>query len=214
MLRDEHTFRILEEAGYAYDSTAGYNETVGYRNGTTQVFRPIGARSLLELPLHIQDGALFYPQRLDLSEAEAAERCDAMLANAARCGGVVTVLWHDRSHGPERFWGSFYIRLLETLRALNAWFGTGAEVIAWFRERRAIRFERVERPGGACTRLRYDGDAIRPPVTIRVHRPSCGESSPPFVDRPWNGATGVMHDPLDHSEAFSHRGVALTCAAQ
>ena len=28
-----------------YDSTAGYNETVGYRAGTTQVFRPLGART-------------------------------------------------------------------------------------------------------------------------------------------------------------------------
>ena len=60
---------VLEQAGYSYDSTAGYNETIGYRNGTTQVFRPLGARTLLELPLHIQDGALFYPARLDLSEA-------------------------------------------------------------------------------------------------------------------------------------------------
>src|SRR2546425_2030178 len=56
LLRDEGTFRVLQDAGYAYDSTVGYNETVGYRSGTAQVFRPLGARSLLELPLQIQDG--------------------------------------------------------------------------------------------------------------------------------------------------------------
>ena len=34
---------ILEQAGFAYDSTSGYNETVGYRAGTTQVFKPLDA---------------------------------------------------------------------------------------------------------------------------------------------------------------------------
>src|SRR5207247_325007 len=75
LLRDTNTAAVLENAGYAYDSTAGYNETIGYRNGTGQVFRPLGTASLLELPLHIQDGALFYPQQLDLSETEAEGRC-------------------------------------------------------------------------------------------------------------------------------------------
>src|SRR2546426_653684 len=41
LLFDQKTFRVLEEAGFAYDSTVGYNETVGYRSGTTQVFRPL-----------------------------------------------------------------------------------------------------------------------------------------------------------------------------
>ena len=75
LLRDARTPSVLENAGYAYDSTVGYNETVGYRAGTTQVFRPQGVRRLLELPLHIQDGALFYPQQLDLSEADAWKSC-------------------------------------------------------------------------------------------------------------------------------------------
>ena len=44
-----------------YDSTIGYNETVGYRAGTTQPYRPLAASRLLELPLHVMDTALFYP---------------------------------------------------------------------------------------------------------------------------------------------------------
>ena len=55
----------LEKAGFFYDSTMGYNDAVGYRGGTTQVFRPPGAKKLLELPLNIQDTALFYPKRMD-----------------------------------------------------------------------------------------------------------------------------------------------------
>ena len=91
LVRDDTTFPVLEASGYAYDSTAGYNEAIGYRCGTTQAFRPLNVTRLLELPLHIQDGALFYRQRLDLSESEAWAACETCIQNARRYGGVLTV---------------------------------------------------------------------------------------------------------------------------
>jgi hypothetical protein len=193
LLRDENTFRVLEEAGYDYDSSAGYNETVGYRNGTTQPFRPLGARTLLELPLHIQDGALFFANRLDLSDSEAWQRCGNLIDHARSAGGVLTVLWHDRSHAPERFWGDFYVRLVHALRSPDAWFGTCSDVVGWFRKRREISFEQIEAADGAvkaCPRAR--GEKICPPLTIRVHR-----SATTFIDLPWNGETEIDVDHLD-----------------
>jgi hypothetical protein len=196
LLQDQNTFKALDNAGYAYDSTAGYNETIGYRNGTTQPFRPADARTLLELPLHIQDGALFYPQRLDLSETEARNRCSVMVAHAIKSGGVLTVLWHDRSHGPERFWGGFYIRFVQELKATHPWFGTAGQVVEWFRKRREIRFEIIEAQNGIMdTQVRYTGEEILPPVNIRVHKPITravdgdwtGQTPSKFMDTPWNG---------------------------
>ena len=185
LLRDECSATVLEDAGYTYDSTEGYNETVGYRNGTTQVFRPAGARTLLELPLHIQDGALFYPGRLNLPEPSAWERCSAMIANASRFGGVLTILWHDRSHGPERFWGGFYVRLVETLRARGTWFGTATGIVRWFQTRRDVCFEEFETRDGAAIRLRGRGQSVEPPLTVRIHGPSA------VTDTPWNGADDI-----------------------
>jgi hypothetical protein len=193
LLRGEETFRVLEDAGYDYDSSVGYNETIGYRAGTSQVFRPLDAQTLLELPLHIQDGALFYPQRLDLSETEAEKRCQALIDNASIFGGVLTLLWHDRSHGPERFWGDFYVRLLQTLRSLDGWFATAGQVVGWFRKRREVRFEWAEAAGSARTCLRYQGEEIHPPVKVRIYAPasrqSDGESvgEMEIIDIPWNG---------------------------
>jgi hypothetical protein len=195
LLRDATTPCVLERAGYHYDSTFGYNETVGYRAGTSQVFRPLGVQTLLELPLHIQDGALFYPQRLDLSEPEAEKCCQALIDNANKFSGVLTLLWHDRSHGPERFWGEFYVRLLQTLRALDGWFGTASQVTSWFRKRRRVCFEPVEAPGAARTCLRYDGEEIQPPLKIRLYGPpyrrndgqTPSEAAAEFIDIPWNG---------------------------
>ena len=198
LLRDAHTPVVLERAGYAYDATAGYNETVGYRNGTTQVFRPLGAQTLLELPLHIQDGALFYPQRLDLSEPEAEKRCSELILRAQALGGVLTVLWHDRSHGPERFWGDFYIGLVRTLKSANAWFCTAGQAVGWFRQRRAVRFERVEHARGERIRLRYEGVAIQPPLRVVLHRPAGQDGA---ADLPWDGSTLVEFDSSNNQPA-------------
>jgi hypothetical protein len=183
LCRDEQTPRILEEGGFAWDASLGYNETVGYLNGTIQPFRPAGATTLLELPLHIQDGALFYPTRLNLTEPDAWARCALLVADAHRHGGALTVLWHDRSHAPERFWGDFYVRLLESLRTSGAWFATAGEVIDWFARRRAVRFERT----GAGIRFSSEGGDITPPLRIRVHHPAAAGNPPRWVDVPWTG---------------------------
>ncbi len=136
--------KVLEEAGYSYDSTLGFNDAVGYRNGTAQVFRPSSASTLLELPLHIQDTALLYPRRMNLSTAAAASLCGALIRNAQRFGGVLTINWHDRSLAPERNWDRLYVDLIRDLTDAGAWFARAEQAVSWFRRRRAVEFSRVE----------------------------------------------------------------------
>ena len=135
----------IEAAGFDYDSTWGYNEAVGYRGGTNQVFRIPGTSRLLELPMHIQDTAMFYPGRMHLTEAQAWPRVNAVIDHARHTGGVVTVLWHDRSLAPERLWGEFYAEVIKKLSAHPTWFATARDVVAWFKKRREIRFTAVSR---------------------------------------------------------------------
>jgi hypothetical protein len=195
LLCDENTPSVLEQAGYTYDSTVGYNDTIGYRAGTSQVFRPLGTQTLLELPMHIQDGALFYPRKLNLSEGEAEQRCESLISDVRKLGGVLTVLWHDRSHAPERFWGNFYARLVLKLRSLDAWFATGTQVVGWFEKRRKVRFEPIEGEDGISgIRLRYNGEEISPPLNIRAHHACQGKELPTasfpsskFMDTAWDG---------------------------
>jgi hypothetical protein len=137
---NQATPQVLEQAGYSYDSSVGYNEAVGFKAGTTQVFKPLGVYKLLEVPLHIQDTALFGPGRLNATEDHAEEICNQMIEHVRRHGGVFTVLWHQRSFGPERLWGDFYVKLINRLREEKAWFGTAGEVAEWFQERRRIKF--------------------------------------------------------------------------
>lgn len=137
-----HSPRLLETAGFSYDSTFGYNDAIGYRGGTVQVFRPLGAKKLLELSLHIQDTALFYPDRMGLTDSEADELVNQLLKNTTMFGGVLAINWHQRSLGPERLWDDFYITLLEKLKALNVWFSTASDAVEWFNKRRAVFFSK------------------------------------------------------------------------
>ena len=101
---DEEAPARLDRAGFSYDSTVGYNETIGFRAGTAQAFKPFQAERMLELPLHIMDTALFYPSYMNLSSKQAEKAIDPLIENVARFGGALTINWHDRSLAPERLW--------------------------------------------------------------------------------------------------------------
>ena len=188
--------KTLEEAGFSYDSTFGYNDGVGFRGGTTQVFCPPTAETLLELSLNIQDTAMFYPSRMNLSEAEALNSCRQLIHFSSLFGGALTVNWHTRSLSPERLWGDFYKSLLKEIQNYHVWFGRAEEIVKWFRKRRALRFDRVQFAGGrfhlklTCPTL--DG---QPPFVLRVHRPKFTVSAdgaspalvPVYFDIPWKG---------------------------
>lgn len=206
LLNDPSTCRVLDQTGFSYDSTSGYNDTIGYRCGTTQVFRPLGCRSLLELPMHIQDGALFFPQKLNLSEDRAWDRCQEIIDNARNFGGVLTVLWHDRSAGPERNWGDFYERVVGELRSSNVWFASGAQAVDWFRKRRAVVFGSK---GLALQSGWSSGDAKTvPPLTLRVHFAGAERT----VDVSWTGERDVeLNELFEQSSGFPAQTSALPC---
>jgi hypothetical protein len=165
------TAMLLEKAGFDYDSTIGYNETIGYRAGTSQVFKNPDVGHLLELPLHIMDTALFYPSYMNLSDEQAGAAMVPLIENAARFGGVITINWHDRSLGPERLWGEAYVNLLRDLRTRTPWFATASQTVAWFRKRRATSFVNDTHEGGSIRVQPATGPTAAglPPLTVRVY---------------------------------------------
>ena len=176
----------LEAAGFDYDSTWGYNDAVGYRAGTSQVFQLAGTRGLLELPLSIMDSALLFPDRMGLSQQDAFKLCRQIVANARRLGGTVVVNWHDRSLAPERLWNRCYSQLLtEIEHGDRVWFATAGEAVDWFRWRRAVRFVANGGPG-----------------RLKVVPPSTPQAGPAAAIRIHRGA-GVTDVPFDGSEVVT-----------
>jgi hypothetical protein len=180
----------LEKAGAAYDSTMGYNGTIGYRAGTTQVYKPLDATLMLELPLHVMDTAMFYPNHLALSPVEAKTLLDPILDNAVQFGGTLTINWHDRSLAPERLWGTTYRELIHDMKSRGAWFSTAGQATSWFQKRRSVSFEKdANEAGGMRARVAVNSSNNLPGLQLRIHgaqKPDQKgtQSSDNFVDQP------------------------------
>jgi hypothetical protein len=190
---DGNSFQHLEKAGYRYDATVGYNDAAGFRAGTAQVFRPPGAEKLFELPLHIQDTALFYPDRMNLDEKEAMETVEDLVRTVARTGGVLTVNWHHRSLAPERLWGDFYTAFLGRLRTGAPWFATALEAVRWFEKRRSATFGTVRRsPESLNLHLSVGGDGTVPGLLLRIRIPGEAGGGRRCVDIPLSGNGNIV----------------------
>jgi hypothetical protein len=200
----EQSHSLLEKAGFAYDSTVGYNETIGYRAGTTQVFKPLDVEQLLELPLHIMDTALLFSTYRDLSPEEAELAIGPLLENVARFGGVLTVNWHERSIGPERFWDSTYINLLQRAKGEGAWFPTALQAVSWFRQRRSTTIDNIAQDG-TTLRIKVSVEEMEetarlPGLRLRVHTNRNQKIGPLFPLK-----TAFVDTPFNHSGELSVR---------
>lgn len=194
---DSNSPKMLENAGYSYDSTFGYNETVGFRAGTAQLFRPLGAKRILEVPLHIQDAALFNSSYLNMTDEQASQSCKEIINQVLMYGGVLTILWHLRSIAPERLWGEFYIRLLEQLKRYRLCFATAGEVTKWFQIRRSASFtDESFSDGKLSLSLDVPEKLPYPEFALRLHKPvpqKAAASGKPanHIDIPWLGEKSI-----------------------
>lgn len=201
---DRNSYSILDEAGFSYDSTFGYNNAVGFRSGTAQAFKPPGVNNLYELPLHIQDTALFNPRHMALSSDTAWNLCEDLMQKTVKNGGILTVLWHDRSLSPERLYEDFYIKLLGELKSHNVWFATATNARNWFQFRRNTKFKKVTKNGNKFTiELENKENILKPPLRVRLYHPQTRDASfaapqqrryPPYVDVAWKGESNISFD--------------------
>ena len=97
--RQDQLYRCITDAKLAYDSSLGFAETCGFRNGACFSFPPYDfenerACSFLEIPLVIMDGSLHLAsQRLGKASQVIA---DKILAESRSLGwGGIAILWHN-----------------------------------------------------------------------------------------------------------------------
>lgn len=167
---DGATWKRLDDAGYYYDTSFGYNEDVGFRSGTLQVYKPRGVKNLVELPLNIQDGALFRRKYLNLSEDEAKRRCAEIFDYAKKYGGAVTLLWHQVSLAVPHNWGDFYRYLVEKALKEGAWVTRAINIVDWFKIRRNVKLSHIRE--GDKLKIRLKGLEFReniPEMRLRIH---------------------------------------------
>lgn len=148
------TFRHQTAAGYHYDSSVGYERAIGFRAGIAAPYHPFDddagrALDLLELPMTVMDGPLFWD--LGCSSAEAADRTMALLRKIRTQHGLAVLLWHQRVADEKRYpgWWRAYEQLLAYLhKEGSAWVAPGAAVTDWWLAREGIRMESHVDAGG------------------------------------------------------------------
>ena len=125
------TWELLQQQGFAYDTTYGWSDMAGFRNGLCHPFRPTdphtGRRSnIVEIPLVIMDATFMFNMKLD--EHTAWDLCLRLMDRVAACHGVLTILWHNNYM--HTTWGEQYRKLVQRAQEAGAWFATGSELTA------------------------------------------------------------------------------------
>jgi peptidoglycan/xylan/chitin deacetylase (PgdA/CDA1 family) len=128
------TWRYLQEAGFLYDTTLGYADCVGFRNGMCYPFRPYDLQKeeiidIIEIPLVIMDDTLFNSY-MRLNAEQAWDITRQLIQAVAECHGVITFLWHNYSCIGEQ--KKFYQKILEYCREKNAWMTSGEQIYRWW----------------------------------------------------------------------------------
>ncbi len=113
----------LEDAGFAYDSTLGFNDALGFRAGIAHPFLPWNLErdaphDIVEVPLAAMDVTLSEGRYLNLSARQAEGRLRALIDWAAEHGGGFAVLWHSEQYDSaiKPGWDRLYRRFMDDVR--------------------------------------------------------------------------------------------------
>ncbi len=124
------TWRLLADVGFKYDTTFGYDDMPGFRNGMAHPFKPYDLTTqaeidILEIPLVVMDKTLE-----DLGLSNPWNIVNRLVEVTERNKGVITILWHnDRFEKDSRApWIRLYERILSTLKERNAWMTSAEEI--------------------------------------------------------------------------------------
>jgi peptidoglycan/xylan/chitin deacetylase (PgdA/CDA1 family) len=127
------TWELIQKAGFKYDSTYGYNDCVGFRNGMCHPFRPYDLNSnhfidLWEIPLTIMDSTFDYYMRLDKKDEWNITK--KLIDTVQQLNGVITILWHNTNMSGDRF--KLYENILKYCSDNGAWMSSAEEIVKFW----------------------------------------------------------------------------------
>ncbi|NLV27957.1 MAG: hypothetical protein GXY48_12475 [Methanomicrobiales archaeon] len=127
------TWVALSKAGFKYDTTFGYADCAGFRNGICHPFKPYNLNTdqeinILEIPLILMDCTLGLYMELD--EDKKWELIKGLIERVAECRGIFTILWHNTFMSGSQF--ELYEKILAYCYKKNAWMTNCEEIYYWF----------------------------------------------------------------------------------
>ncbi|HTR81874.1 MAG TPA: polysaccharide deacetylase family protein [Bacteroidota bacterium] len=131
-----------EQAGFACDSSQGFNRSIGFRAATSFPYvcwnhkegRPL---SILEIPQHIMDGGLFTENALEYNTDLAIQHSIRLMDEVESVGGCLTLSWHPHNIVHEKWW-DVYKTILEEAHHRDAWGSSAGEVYNYWTKRQKM----------------------------------------------------------------------------
>ncbi|MBT4482411.1 MAG: hypothetical protein HOC71_01885, partial [Candidatus Latescibacteria bacterium] len=141
MFRHGQTLEAASEAGLMYDTTLGFSDRAGFRNGMATPFFPFPvdhpAGGMVEIPLIFMDTVFTHSQ--DTEDQVKRQITESYLyAKAAR--GLFSVNIHPRNMNADEIpaLDNFYHSLLSRFRSDQAHSMTGSELAHWWKTREKV----------------------------------------------------------------------------
>jgi len=128
------TWSILNDLNFEYDTTLGYANQIGFRNGMCHPFRPYSIEKnkfldIMELPLVIMDITL--TKYMGLNAKDQLSFCKNVIDTVEQNRGVLTLLWHNDRMLKEEL--EIYEAILKYATSKKPWMATGKQVSDYWR---------------------------------------------------------------------------------
>ncbi len=127
----------LANQNFTYDTTFGYADCAGFRNGMCHPYTPFSLKTnsyldIVELPLIIMDCTLW--KYMHLGKTEQLAVCKQIIDEVAKNKGVLTLLWHNTEMQGHK--GYLYEEILKYAQSKNAWMPTAIELVNYWKEKK------------------------------------------------------------------------------
>lgn len=121
MFRIPESFNIIEETGLAYDSSLGFAEKIGFRNGFCFPYQPYNfleerTHNFIEFPLMLMDVTLIQSNYMSLSPSESLELATELISEIKKFHGFFVLLWHNNTLTGFKYgeWEGVFRRIVQT----------------------------------------------------------------------------------------------------
>jgi hypothetical protein len=130
------TVEMLENSNIRFDSTMGFAEHYGFRNGICFPFflydiKHDRASRVLEIPLVLMDGTLQNTKYLNIGKDQVESKIDILINEVKKFNGLFTVLWHNTHYSDYKYagWGKIMSQIIRLCKEKNALFLNGKEIV-------------------------------------------------------------------------------------
>lgn len=124
---EKTTWNIHSDVGFQYDSSFGFKDALGFRDGICKPFKPLNGNSFVVIPIALMDIILF---KISKDREDAWERCLKIIDEVEDKHAVLNVLWHNSSFNEDEYpYLTFmYEKIIDECKKRGAMFATSAQI--------------------------------------------------------------------------------------